>query len=160
MLGEHHIRNMPILRPYANGTKDGCPITITATHPTTITNDFNNGPAIVPVEVVLRNRLAAGVPSNTVEIEFAIDPPDNFDFISYPQEGYRRKLQGGEELTIPLRALIPFQGIYNLQKLRLTTIIENNSVDDPQQQQQQQQQQPYSVQYHFPQQWMVAVRSL
>lgn len=143
--GIHHIRGLSIV-----GNRNLCPITISANHPQEVSNDFKNGPAIVPLRVTLRNRLAAGDVSNSVDVEFTVEKPESFDFVTAPQEGYRRNLKGGEELCIPLKAMLPFSGVYNLQQMRLRTFENKGSSTLDQQQ---------PTTYEFSQQWMVSVRS-
>lgn len=134
--GHHHIRGLPV-RPLKIN-KGGCPITITASHPTSVSNNFDTGPAMVPIKVTLRNRLVDAM----VEVELAVDSPDTFDFTG--PERYRTALGGGEEVSIPLKALLPEAGVYNLQKVRLT-------VDTGE---------PVPVSYLFPLQWIVTVNSI
>ena len=61
-----------------------------------------------------------------------------FDFIG--AECFRWSLQGGEELTIPMQAVVSKGGVYNLQSVRLT-------VDKSEK----------KVPYLFPLQWIVRV---
>lgn len=128
--GEHYIRDLSV-RPPTRAA--GCPLTITAKHPQVVSTDFVKGPADVPLEITLRNRLV----KEPVEFVVAMETPETFDFIG--PECFKSALSGGEELSIPLRALIPTSGVYNLQKIRLT-------VEDEGQ-----------VSYIFPMQWMVTV---
>jgi len=132
--GLHHIRKL-LIRPLTNLNSVGCPITVTATHPSVVSNNFGSGPAMIPLKVTLRNRLI----ETSVEFEFAMDHPDGFDFTG--PERYCTSLKGGEELSIPMRALISAPGVYNLQKIRL--IVDNGE--------------PIPVSYVFPLQWLVTV---
>lgn len=91
----------------------------------------------VPLEVTVRNRLI----DSAVDFEFAIDRPERFDFIG--SECFQWSLEGSEELTIPLQAVISTTGVYNLQSIRLTATMEDQKVP-----------------YLFPMQWMVQVNSL
>jgi len=129
--GQHHIRGLPI-RPMKES--NGCPIVVTGEHPSLVSNDFALGPATVPLEVTLRNRLV----SQSIDFEFALEPADDFD-ISGP-ECFKWALSGGETLRVPLKAVLPASGVYNIQKIRLT--IEDG--DEP-------------VSYMFPLQWNVVV---
>jgi len=109
--GEHHIRGLTV-RP-ASQTK-ACPITVTAEHPSAVSNDFNNGPAIVPLQVTLSNRLT----QDAVDFEFTVETPESFDYIG--PESFQWVLDAGGQVTVPLKALIPQAGVYNLQMIRLT----------------------------------------
>jgi ER-Golgi trafficking TRAPP I complex 85 kDa subunit len=135
--GLHHIRGL-VVRPLNDTKSVGCPITVTATHPSVFSNDFNVGPAMIPFKVTLRNKLV----ESTVEFEFAMDHSDTFDFTG--PERYCTALKGGEELSIPFRALIPVPGVYNLQKVRL--VVSNGE--------------PIPVSYVFPLQWLVTVHAI
>jgi tetratricopeptide (TPR) repeat protein len=134
--GLHHIRGL-IVRPLTDIKSVGCPINVTATHPSVISNDFCVGPAMIPLKVTLRNKLI----ESTVEFEFAMDHGDTFDFTG--PERYCTTLKGGEELSMPFRALIPAPGVYNLQKVRL--VVGNGE--------------PIPVSYVFPLQWLVTVNA-
>jgi uncharacterized membrane protein YgcG len=129
--GEHHIRGLSV-RP-ATQTK-ACPITVTAEHPVSLSNDFDKGPAMVPLEVTLRNRLT----KEAVDFEFTVETPDTFDYIG--PESFQWVLEAGGHVKVPLQVLIPSAGVYNLQHIRLT-------VGDKDQ----------SQAYLFPIQWMVTV---
>jgi hypothetical protein len=126
--GEHHIRGLSV-RP-ATKTK-ACPITITAEHPVVFSNNFDNGPAMVPLQVTLRNRLT----EEAVDFEFTVETPETFDYIG--PESFQWVLDAGGHVTVPLQALIPTAGVYNLQHIRLT-VGEDQA-------------------YLFPLQWMVTV---
>jgi hypothetical protein len=135
--GQHHIRDLSVRPATASSSAASsaweCPITITGSHPSTVQNNFQDGPANVSFEVTLRNRLTMA----PVDFEFALDQPENFD-LSGP-ECFKWELGAGEEIKVPLQALIPSVGTFNLQKVRLTI-----DHDGP-------------VSYHFPFQWMVSV---
>jgi ER-Golgi trafficking TRAPP I complex 85 kDa subunit len=135
--GLNHIRGL-LVRPHATNKTEGCPITVTAVYPSAVSNNFQSGPAIVPLKVTLHNTLIEA----SVGFEFVVDNPDTFD-ITGP-ERHRASLKGGEEISIPLQALIPAVGIYNLQKIRLV-------VNDGE---------PVPFSYVFPLQWMVAVTEI
>lgn len=133
VVGTHHIRGLPV-RPTAS-SQTGCPIVLTASHPTEITNDFSCGPATVPLHVTLRNTLV----DDDVQFEFKVEAPDYFDFTG-PQL-YRSSLKSGAQTTLPMRAILPNAGVYNLQKIKLR--IEDGD----------------SISYSFPFQWMVTASS-
>jgi hypothetical protein len=128
--GEHHIRGLGV-RPLEKTR--GCPITVAADHPSCVSNDFTKGPATVPFSITLRNRLV----KTPVTFEFSIDGSESFDLSGV--ECFKTNLEGGQELSIPMRALIPSVGVYNLQRVRLT-------VDKGQ-----------WVSFLFPLQWLVSV---
>ena len=129
--GQHHIRGLPI-RPLKES--NGCPIVITGNHLSEMTNNFAQGPANVPLEVTLRNRLVV----ETVDFEFSLEDSTDFDF-SGP-ETFKWSLSGGEKLQVALNAILPAAGVYNIQRIRLTV-----ESEDP-------------VSYLFPLQWNVVVR--
>ena len=128
--GQHHIQGLCV-RPL-DKTR-GCPITLTAQHPSCFSNDFDSGPASIPVSITLRNILV----KCPVNFEVALERPESFDFVG--AESFKTKLLGGEELTVPLHALIPAAGVYNLQRVRIT--VEKGEL----------------VSYLFPLQWLVSV---
>lgn len=130
--GAHFIRSLQV-RP-AKRDK-GCPITVTAEYPAEVTTDLDAGPASVPLSVKLRNRLV----DESVEFKVKLDRDDSFDFVG--PEVFKSALSGGEELSIPLEALIPATGVYNLQKVKLTVV---EGEDE-------------SKSYVFPMQWIVTV---
>jgi hypothetical protein len=100
-----------------------------------LTHNFSaDGPALVSFEVTVRNRLVDAA----VDFEFSVERPKTFEFTG--AESFAWNLDGGDELTIPLKAIIPVAGVYNLQKIRLTVVREDKSVP-----------------YLFPLQWMVTV---
>jgi hypothetical protein len=132
--GLHHIRGLAI-RPAPNSRE--CPISLIASHPSNVSNDFDSGPAMVPIKITLKNRV-----ETTLDVEFAIVSPVTFDFTG--PESFRTQLGGGEELSIPLKALLPSAGVYNLQRVRL--LVEQSGSS------------PSS--YRFPLQWMVTANSV
>jgi hypothetical protein len=77
--GLNHIRGF-LVRPHATnkteGCPIGCPITVTAMYPSAVSNNFQSGPAIVPLKVTLHNTLIEEAP---VGFEFVVDNPDTFD---------------------------------------------------------------------------------
>jgi hypothetical protein len=132
--GEHHIRGLSV-RPTSK-TK-ACPITVTAEHPTSLSNNFDNGPAMVPLQVTLRNRLT----EEAVDFCFTVETPETFDYIG--PETFQWVLEASGHVTIPLQALIPTAGVYNLQHIRLTVGMNGRFGEDQV--------------YLFPLQWMVTV---
>jgi hypothetical protein len=131
IFGEHHVTDLEV-RPKTKSK--GCPITTTCKHPSIVTHNFAKGPAHVPFEVTVRNRLVEAV----VEFEFATERPKTFEFIG--AESFAWELGAGEDLTIPVIAVIPNAGVHNLQHVRLTVTKEGKKVP-----------------YLFPLQWMVKV---
>uniref|UniRef100_A0A7S1CZ30 Uncharacterized protein n=1 Tax=Cyclophora tenuis TaxID=216820 RepID=A0A7S1CZ30_CYCTE len=117
-------------------TSRGCPITITCQYPSSVTHNFANGPAHVPFEVTARNRLVeAGV-----EFDFAVERPKTFEFMG--ADSFHWTLEnGGDEVTIPMHAVIPSTGVFNLQQIRITV-----------------QRPDKKVPYLFPLQWLVTVQ--
>lgn len=67
-----------------------------------------------------------------------MERPKAFEFIG--AESFQWSLQGGEELAIPMQAIVPRGGVYNLQSVRLTVNKANTKVP-----------------YLFPLQWIVRV---
>jgi len=134
IVGEHYLRDLSIRPPVRSR---GCPITVTARHAASVTSNLSEGPAEVPMEVVLRNRLV----HQEVSFRFVLDKPETFDFVG--PECFHSALSAGEELSVPVRARIPSTGVFNLQKIRLTIEEEDST----------------SISYVFPMQWMVTVSS-
>ena len=131
--GQHHIADL-LVRPKSKSK--GCPITITCQHLTSVPHDFTKGPVYISLDVTVRNRLIDAA----VEFEFSLEPQKTFEIMG--GECFSWNMEGGEELTVPLQAVIPSPGIYNLQSVRLTVIKEGKRVP-----------------YLFPLQWMVNVSS-
>lgn len=131
--GQHHVTDL-VVRPKTSCK--GCPVTITCHHPISLSHDFNKGPAHIPFEVTVRNRQVEA----SVEFEFALERQKTLEFMGC--ECFTWELEGGDELTIPLQALISSPGLYNLQAVRLTVTKEGKKVP-----------------YLFPLQWMVTVIS-
>lgn len=144
-------------------TSRGCPVTITCRYPACVSHNFANGPAVrfssihgcrpltfltilfvclfvssqhVPFEVTARNRLV----SAGVDFEFAVERPKTFEFMGADSFQWTFE-NGGDELTIPMHAVIPSGGVYNLQQIRVTV-----------------QKQDKKVPYLFPLQWLVTVK--
>jgi hypothetical protein len=132
--GVRHVRSFPVRSLHQNNAT--CPVTVTATHPKQVSNDFETGPVAIPINITLQNQLLEA----PVDFDFAVDQPDTFDFNG--PENVRIALKGGEKVTIPMQALIHTPGIFNVQKVRLT-------MDDDG---------APSKSFVFPTQWMVSVR--
>jgi hypothetical protein len=126
--GVHFISSISVRPP----TK-ACPIAITARHPELVAGNLAAGPASVPFEVTLRNRFV----NETVTFEFVAETQSNMDMMG--ASTFESFLQGGEDMTVNLVALVNNSGIYNLQNVRI--IIKN---DEPES-------------FLFPVQWMVTV---
>ena len=169
--GQHHIRGLPI-RPIVkkdpsnntvgsvsniNATATaGCPIVITATHPSVVTNHFVHGPATVPLKIRLRNRFVSPDPVN---FELSVEAHDRFDWTG-PQ-CVPHSLASDEALEVPLKAIIPAAGVYNLQTVRLT-ILNNSNLNTDSNTRSPPEEEPSSspqppVSYKFPLQWNVVV---
>jgi hypothetical protein len=138
--GQNHIRGL-LVRPLSI-SHDTCPITITCTHPSVMSNDFTVGPAVVPMNVTLVNQLV----SSTVQLDIVMESSTAFD-ISGPEQ-YRLTLRGGEHISIPYEAFISNVGVYNLQNVRIL-ILSNDHHS-----------QSVSTPYTFQHQWMVTVNSV
>jgi hypothetical protein len=133
--GQHFIQQVPICPPSANGS-NGCPLIMSAKHPESVSADLSQGPAHVRFEVKVRNRLV----NEPVSFEFNVDEPESFHIVG--PERFKASLGGGDEMSVPLQAIIPNTGLYNLQSIRLT--IESEQ----------------AISYTFPLQWMVTVDTL
>jgi hypothetical protein len=111
MEGEHFIKDVDVRPPHK---ANKCPITITACHPESITNDFSKGPVTISFEVSLRNCLT----NEALEFDFSVDDPGTFEIIG--PECFSTHLAGCEDMSVPMRAVISSSGVYNLQRIRLT----------------------------------------
>jgi hypothetical protein len=80
--------------------------------------------------------------SCAVEFEFSVIHQPDFELTG--AESFRWKLSGGEDICIPMSAMILTGGIYNLQCIRLTTY-EGKDEELP---------------YVFPLQWIVHVHEI
>ena len=129
--GQHLVPDL-LVRPKTKS--QGCPITITCRHPTSVVHNFTNGPIHIQFEVTVRNRLVEA----SVEFEFALERQKTFEFMG--GECFEWEMEGGEELTVPLQAVISIPGVYNLQAVRLTVTKEGKKVP-----------------YLFPLQWLISV---
>ena len=85
------------------------------------------------MEITIRNRLI----ETDVDFEFALDHAD-IEFIG--TTCFNWSLEGGGEISVPLKARIYSGGVYNLQSIRLTVLKAGNAVP-----------------YLFPLQWMMSV---
>jgi hypothetical protein len=128
--GEHHIRRM-MIRPLKSF--QGCPVAASASHPSSVTNDFSKGPASVPLQVTLRNRLL----ESPVNFLYSLEPT-SYDFTGMNMQ--RFDLEPDGEVTLSIQALISRPGIFDLQALRLSVRQENEEVT-----------------YQLSQQWLVNV---
>ncbi len=119
--GEHHLRALSI-RP--KSIVKGCPIHVTANYPTLLHHNFTKGPAVVPVNVTLRNQfLDAAVSFSLVG---KLNP--SFEFIGLGE--LRMSLQPDESMDVPFDVLIPREGIHNLQSLQVQVRGSGGSGDD------------------------------
>lgn len=71
----------------------------------------------LPFEIFIRNRVI----ESDIEFELSVDSKQ-YDFELVGVETYRWNLKGGEELTVPLEAIIFTSGIFDLQSLTLNII--------------------------------------
>ena len=131
MHGAHHRSDVAVRQ---KGPDNGCPIALAASHPHEFSNSFSKGPASVPIDLTLRNKLL----ESNVEFVLTVDCPETFD-LGGP-EALFRELKGGDELALRLNAIIPSPGVYNLQRVRLTV-----GGKEP-------------ISYLFPHQWVVHVK--
>lgn len=89
----------------------------------------------VDLEISIRNRLV----KTDVEFEFSLNPPqEEFDFIGSTK--LKQKLGGGQELVVPIEAVIFIDGVIDLQCVKITVFQEEGSMP-----------------YVFPLQWIVNV---
>jgi hypothetical protein len=108
--GEHHLRALSI-RP--KSIVKGCPIHVTANYPTVLHHNFTKGPAVVPMNVTLRNQLLDAAVS--FSLVGKLNP--SFEFIGLGE--LRMSLQPDESMDVPFDVLIPREGIHNLQSLQV-----------------------------------------
>jgi hypothetical protein len=130
--GEHHIRQV-MVRPLK--AFHGCPVSVTVSHPTTVSHDFGNGPAYVPLQIRLSNRLL----ETPVNFLYSLDP-SSCDLIGTKTHCFNLEPNG--EVSLSLQALIARPGIFDLQALRLSVRQGNEDLS-----------------YQFSQQWLVSVKS-
>jgi hypothetical protein len=78
---------------------------------------------------------------SNVEFQFSLRSKSDVSFIGSSQ--FSRKLNGGEEISFPLQALLFSDGVYNLQYMQITVINEDGS----------------KTPYVFPMQWIVHVNA-
>lgn len=110
------IKGFHILRDIAVCTDteaNNIPIVVTAKYPSTVVNDFGVGPASIPVEVTLRNNRRY----DPVQFEFSLQLSERFGFVG--PEKYTAELDGGEECSIHLQAVLPSAGVYDLQRVQV-----------------------------------------
>jgi hypothetical protein len=131
--GQHYVRDVFVRHL---PSEVACPVTLSAKHPSAISTDFCSGPAQVHYVVTLANRLV----NEAVLFEFLIEEPESFLIVG--PERFETTLDGGATVDVPLTAIIPCSGIFNLQMFRLT--IKSGR----------------TVSFTFPMQWMIIVNSL
>lgn len=90
----------------------------------------------ISFEITARNRLV----DTGVDFEFALERPKNFDYIGADCFQWRLD-NGGDELIIPMEAILPTPGVFNLQQIRLSVMKDDKK----------------KIPYLFPLQWMVTV---
>ena len=129
--GEHHIRRVTV-RPLK--AFHGCPVSATASHPSTVSHDFSNGPAYVPLKLKLSNRLL----ESPVDFLFSLDP-SAYELIG--TKTHRFSLDANGEVSLSLQAMISRPGLIDLQALRLLVRHEDQDVA-----------------YQLSQQWLVNVK--
>merc|ERR1712045_857246 len=115
----------------------GCPLIISAHHESYFSHDFSTTPLNVDMEITIRNRL---VESN-VDFAFTVSQQADFNFVG--AECFRWNLEGGGEITFPLKAVIFSSGIYDLQCVKIT-FYHSDGMETP---------------YVFPLQWIVKADS-
>jgi len=132
--GQHNIRQLAVRQTL---TTKLCPITVTAEYPSHILNDFSNGPASIPVEIMMENTATDG----TIDFEFNLLATTDIDFTGLQM--FKYCLTKGERVSVSLQALISSTGVHNLQRIRL--IVKSNDV---------------SVPYRLSSQWIVHVTGI
>ena len=135
IVGQHYLRKLAV-RPQ-HKTRS-CPLTITASYKPYITHNFATGLLRLQMEISIRNRLAR----STVDFNFHLEGTSDFDLIGCSR--FRKKLIGGDNLSLPIEALIFRPGMFNLQSVKVT-IYHPDGNETP---------------YIFPMQWMVRVDSI
>ena len=121
--GQHHLPGLPVR---SQTVDNSCPITMTCQHPNCLTHNFSvSGPACVPFEITLRNNLV----ETPVAFEFSVKRPKMFEVVG--SEVFPWTMNGGDEVTIPLQAVIPMPGVYNLQQTHLTVTEAGNALQHP-----------------------------
>ena len=108
--GENYLRGIPI-RPLTFFR--GCPITATVKYASSISHNFSISPALVRVEVTLKNRMI----ETSVKFSMSWTPTSTFELIGTCEQNL--ELVASEEVTVPFEALIPKAGVHNLQALKL-----------------------------------------
>ncbi|CAB9513824.1 trafficking protein particle complex [Seminavis robusta] len=132
--GEHQLHSV-VIRPATETSR--CPITISATYPSDWSQDFEkDGPAYIPFKIVFRNQLV----KSSVTFDVEIVKPQNFDLMGVCF--FEHTLGGGEELEVPMQAVIESPGIFNLQSMKITL---DAASDDP-------------AAYDFGVQWLTTVK--
>jgi len=132
VVGQHHLRHLAV-RPQ-HKTRS-CPLTITASFNPSIAHNFETGPLRLQMEISIRNRLAR----STVDFNFHLEGTSDFDFIGF--SCFRKTLTGGDDLSLPIEALIFRPGLFNLQSVKVT-IYHPDGHETP---------------YVFPMQWIIQI---
>jgi len=132
--GQHHLRQLAV-RPQHRSK--GCPLIISAQHESYLNHDFSGAPLHVDMEITIRNRL---VQSN-VDFAFSVSQQQDFHFIG--AECFRWNLEGGGEISFPMKVAIFSSGIYDLQCVKII-FYQPDGTETP---------------YVFPLQWIVKVDS-
>jgi hypothetical protein len=89
------------------------------------------------MRISIRNRLV----KSKVDFEFSLASQPDLDYIG--SEQFKWKLEGGEELVFPLEAVLFNDGIYDLQRVKITVCNEDGT----------------KMPYIFPLQWIVKVNA-
>mmetsp|Transcript_143 Transcript_143/g.202 ORF Transcript_143/g.202 Transcript_143/m.202 type:complete len:2064 (-) Transcript_143:174-6365(-) len=109
--GQHHLRQLTI-RPELKSL--GCPIAMTVRYESEAFHNFSETPLHVHFEILLRNRLIFA----SVEFEFSLIEQHDFEFVG--SECFEHTLGPGEELILPVEAILFSSGVYDLQKVKLS----------------------------------------
>lgn len=120
--GEHHLRSVAV-RPLT--VFDGCPVIATVSRPSVVAHNFSQGPALIPMQMILRNRIL----TSPVDFNIYADPAATFELSGSTIHQFR--LEPNAEISISYEALIPKPGIHDLMVFRLTVLRGNNQVTYP-----------------------------
>jgi hypothetical protein len=69
---------------------------------------------ITPFKIVLQNQLV----KSSVTFDVEVQKPKYFDFIG--AQCLQWTLEGGQDLVLPMKAVFPSPGVYNLQTIKVT----------------------------------------
>lgn len=133
--GQHHIRQL-VVRPLHRSKT--CPLAIDAVYDPHIKHDFSSGPLYVQVRVSVRNLLI----HSTVKFSLSVCPI--VDAVFSGIETFTKSLEGGEDISFPLEAIIFSGGVYNLQNMKLTVYDHHNNPEGT---------------HEFPDQWILKVNA-